>query len=78
MEKILRLEKFFLIMQKFLHDAAKITFCSLERPGYDLKSKANNFSRHQTFSGSWKYTRNLTAQYQVVQYHIKNSIEYVH
>ena len=34
MEKILRLQKFFLIMQKFLHDAAKITICSPERPGY--------------------------------------------
>ena len=34
MTKILRLQKFFLSMQKFLHDAAKITFCSLKRPGY--------------------------------------------
>ena len=33
MAKILRLQKIFLIMQKFLHDAAKITFCSPERPG---------------------------------------------
>ena len=33
MAKILGLQKIFLIMQKFLHDAAKITFCSPERPG---------------------------------------------
>ena len=32
-QKILRLQKIFLIMQKVLHDAAKITFCSPERPG---------------------------------------------
>ena len=34
MAKIIRLQKFFLNMQKFLHDAAKISFCSPERPGY--------------------------------------------
>ena len=33
MAKIFRLQKYFLIMEKFLHDAAKITFCSPERQG---------------------------------------------
>ena len=33
MAKIFRLQKYFLIMEKFLHDATKITFCSPERPG---------------------------------------------
>ena len=37
MAKILGLQKNFLIKQKFLHDAAKTTFCSLESPGsYNL------------------------------------------
>ena len=34
MQKIQRLQKFSPIMQKFLHDAAKNTFCSLDIPGY--------------------------------------------
>ena len=33
MQKICRLQKNFLTMQKILHEAAKITFCSLENLG---------------------------------------------
>ena len=33
MQKMHRLQKIFLTMQKILHEAAKITFCSLENPG---------------------------------------------
>ena len=32
LQKMHRLQKIFLIMQKFLHQAAKITFCSVENP----------------------------------------------
>ena len=34
MQKMHRLQKIFLTMQKILHEAAKITFCSLENPGF--------------------------------------------
>ena len=66
MAKILRLQKIFLIMQIFLHDAAKITFCSLKRLGSNHTDE--NFDsfihyfifsqfqrqRHQNYKRRWK------------------------
>ena len=57
--KILRLQNFFLIIQKFLHDAANITFCSPERPGYYANLNCSFWKLHAFFSCEIYFSKQL-------------------
>ena len=82
MAKILRLQRFFLTMQKFLHDAAKITFCSLDIPGYShssrnrdtyvSKAKKNLFKRFPSGNQNLLNSKNNLASFQFFLYIRKN------